>query len=109
MTISEVVQRCYDQAVKSGWADKPVPVIEQVALIHSEASEALESWRNGEAMSWTDSQNGNKPMGVGSEYADIVIRVAHYCILNKIDLEYEISRKLAYNATRPYRHGGKQA
>ncbi len=108
MTIEDLVRLCYEQAVRSGWAEKPVPVPEQVALICSEACEALESWRAKMPTSWTDPSN-HKPEGLASEYADIVIRVAHYCALNQIDLEYEIRRKLRYNATRPYRHGGKLA
>lgn len=94
-------------AREKGWMEKGVDVPEQVALIHSEVSEALEAWRNKELTSWTD-ENG-KPQGIGSEYADIVIRVAHYCSLLGVDLDYEIQRKIAYNKTRSYRHGGKLA
>lgn len=107
MTLGELVAQSYQQAVDKGWTVKEVPVIEQVALIHSEASEALESWREGHPQSWTDSEG--KPQGVASEYADILIRIGHYCRLLGIDIEYEVKRKLAYNATRPYRHGGKRA
>lgn len=107
MTIEQLVEMCYAVAVSKGWGDKPVPVPEQVALICSEACEGLESWRDNELQSWTD-DNG-KPQGLASEYADVVIRIAHYCKLLGIDLHYEITRKLAYNQTRPYRHGNKQA
>lgn len=50
----------------------------------------------------------NKPEGVRSELADVVIRVADMCGLYGIDLDAAIQEKLAYNKTRPYRHGGKQ-
>jgi NTP pyrophosphatase (non-canonical NTP hydrolase) len=82
-----------------------VEIPEQVALIHSEASEALEAWRNKEPLCWTD-ENG-KPQGVGSEYADIVIRVLHYCSLLGINLDTELKKKMDYNDTRAYRHGNK--
>ena len=107
MTIKELQERCYKQAVEKGWAEKPVSVPEQVALICSEACEALEAWRGNEDTSWSD--ESGKPQGLASEYADVVIRVLHYAQLEGIDLEYEIERKIAYNKTRPYRHGGKRA
>lgn len=107
MTIDEMVARCYQQAVDKGWTEKDVTVIEQVALLHSEVSEALESWRNGEPLSWTDKDG--KPQGVASEYADIMIRLGHYLTQLHIDIEYEVKRKLEYNMTRPYRHGDKKA
>lgn len=107
MTIKELQQRCYDQAKELGWTEKEIPIPEQIALIHSEASEALEAYRNKEPISWLD--NNNKPQGIGSEFADIIIRIGHYAELNGIDLDFEINRKLTYNMTKGYRHGGKEA
>lgn len=48
-----------------------------------------------------------KPEGVPSELADVVIRIADMCGLYGIDLEAAIIEKMAYNKSRPYRHGGK--
>lgn len=107
MILKEMQRRCYKQAVELGWNERPVPFPEQIALIHSEASEALESYRNGDPVSWTD--ESGKPQGIASEFADIIIRLGHYAELNGIDLEAEIERKLSYNMTRGYRHGGKLA
>lgn len=105
MTIQEFQQCCYNQAKQLGWDEKEIPIPEQIALIHSEASEALEAFRNNEPISWTD-ENG-KPQGIGSEFADIMIRIGHYAKLLGIDLAFECNRKLEYNLTRGYRHGGK--
>lgn len=50
---------------------------------------------------------GAKPEGIPSEMADVIIRVAHYCGANGIDLAEAVIEKAAYNATRPYKHGNK--
>ncbi|MCK9479771.1 MAG: hypothetical protein M0R40_09800 [Firmicutes bacterium] len=105
MKINQLQILVYDWAKRKGWCDRIVPIPEQVALIHSEASEALEAWRNKEPQSWTDETG--KPQGVGSEYADIVIRVCHYSALLGIDLQAEILRKMDYNEKREHRHGNK--
>lgn len=105
MTLREMQDRCFSNAVQLGWAEKPVPIPEMIALIHSEASEALESFRNGEPISHEDMEG--KPLGIASEFADIIIRIGHYAELLGIDLDSEVDRKLTYNLRRPYRHGGK--
>lgn len=50
----------------------------------------------------------SKPEGVGSEMADIFIRLMDEVERTDIDLEWEVTRKLAYNRTRGHRHGGKR-
>ncbi len=107
MTLYDLQVRCYQQAKDKGWADFPVPIPEQVALICSEACEGLEAFREHQPTSWTD--DDGKPQGIASEYADVLIRIGHYAELLGIDLEYEVTRKLEYNKTRPRRHGGKAA
>lgn len=134
-SISELVEAAHANAVSKGWWDNPCSFGEAIALIHSEASEALEDYRNG--LSPKDvfyehncSINGKftsydslasvypkrssglglvsgKPCGIPSELADIVIRVMDVCGHYGIDLEKAIQEKMAYNATRSQRHGGK--
>lgn len=53
------------------------------------------------------SLDNGKPIGVPSEFADIIIRVCDACRHYNIDLEAALIGKMNYNQTRPHRHGGK--
>lgn len=48
-----------------------------------------------------------KPEGFASELADVLIRVFDLAGALGIDLEDAVQSKMAYNKTRPHRHGGK--
>lgn len=50
-------------------------------------------------------RRGEKPEGVAVELADAVIRIADLCGHLGIDLEAAIDLKMAYNETRPFKHG----
>lgn len=107
MTIKELCEQAHAQSRKSGWYDdgeRNIP--EMLALIHSEVSEALEDYRAG-AMEMSTLPSG-KPVGFESELADTVIRVCDLAGYLGIDLERAIAEKMAYNATRGHRHGGKR-
>lgn len=49
-----------------------------------------------------------KPEGIPIEFADTIIRVLDICGFYGIDIEEALRVKAQYNATRPYRHGGKK-
>lgn len=104
--------------------------ITRLALITTEVAEAIEEIRNGRPVDETyylyeDGSpavaRGNrpasvdpmdrprKPEGVPSELADIVIRALDAADAWGIDLGAVIEEKLAFNALRGYRHGGKTA
>ncbi|WP_182540599.1 nucleoside triphosphate pyrophosphohydrolase family protein [Fontibacillus panacisegetis] len=111
--INKLVKAAHENAVSKGWWDEDRSFGEIIALIHSEASEALEDYRNGRAINdmWLEPEDETmmyaKPCGIPSELADIVIRVFDACGRYGIDLERAITKKMAYNATRPQKHGGK--
>ena len=106
MTVDELVNRAFRTARDHGWHEKERNIGELVALMHSELSEALEEHRNGRMLVYY--VNG-KPEGFGIELADCVIRIADTCGLLGIDLDDCIAKKMAFNDTREYRHGGKIA
>jgi hypothetical protein len=76
---------------------------EQIALIHSELSEALEGLRK----DLNDDKLTHRKM-VEVELADAVIRIMNYAKARNLDVAGAIIEKSQYNATRPYRHGGKK-
>lgn len=80
--------------------------VRQLALVHSEVSEAVEEMRkpNVQHIYYV---NG-KPEGVGPELADVIMRVAECAVAWGIDLDEMIRIKHNFNEGRPFKHGGKR-
>lgn len=100
---------------------------QRLALIVSEASEALESdrknkvfWNNETIQQinnykdyinelndtdFVESFNSNVKDTKEDEIADILIRVLDFCGANDIDIDFHVKQKLRYNSLRPYKHG----
>lgn len=105
MTIEEMAHWVEKTNRAKGWYDKPRRIGDEIALIHSEVSEAYEEVRVGRYETELD-PNG-KPVGFASECADIFIRLLDTCNRMGVDLEKEFTLKMNYNEQRTYRHGNK--
>lgn len=110
-TIEKLILQSGRIAKEKGWDENDVPFPETIALFHSEASEALEEYRTGHGLDeiYYNSDKPDKPEGIPIEVADIMIRIGHWASRHNIDLETALRTKLAYNESRPYRHGGLKA
>lgn len=99
-TIAKRVARINKQ---KGWEENWNDA-EQIALMHTELSETLESLRIG------DPPSKHIPDFKGSEeeLADEIIRIMHYAQHNKLNIAGALIAKLEYNANRSYKHGGKK-
>ena len=107
MTLREIMEDAWQNSHAKGWYDKPRSFGDEIALMHSELSEALEAYRDGYLFDTIPTDDKGKPLGIASELADTVIRIAEVCRERGIPLEQAIKQKLAYNRTRPHRHGEK--
>jgi NTP pyrophosphatase (non-canonical NTP hydrolase) len=108
LTIGDLADDIFATMKEKGWHEEPVRVSEGLCLIHSEVSEALEEYREPHnALSEIRAGKDGKPEGFAVELADTLIRILHLSKRLDLPLEQAIRVKMAYNKTRPRRHGGK--
>lgn len=100
-------------AESKGW-NKERSFADDMNLFHTEISEAYEEHRKHKEIGEVyyskskDEQGNSKPEGIAIEIADLAIRIFHFCAVHHLPLGELIRIKMAYNETRPERHGGKR-
>lgn len=109
LTIETIMGRAHETAKAKGWwdKDKQSSVGEFIANAHGELSEAFEIYRDNGSLHFIG-MDGDKPEGFAVELADVILRIADFCQAHSIPLEAALKRKMGYNDTRAYRHGGKR-
>jgi NTP pyrophosphatase (non-canonical NTP hydrolase) len=129
-SLNELRDEAFACAEKQGFHERPMNLGERLMLVVSELSEALEADRAGK---WAprfvfDNMRRNrvplldqKPEFYGQygkydyetfirgtveeEIADAIIRLVDIAGIYGIDLDWHVAAKMAYNKTRPYKHG----
>lgn len=122
--LATLSRAAHNNAVDHGFWEPAPEFGTSIALVHTEVSEAFEEWRHGEDFTTVYWKHANgsivshpedfppaevKPEGIPIELADILIRVFDIAGRYGIDLDLAVAQKMAYNATRSARHGGKRA
>lgn len=105
----------HDIAVIKGWWEPAKSVGEQIVMMHSELSEAIEEYRKPTSLKinekmnavYVDYSHSAKPEGIPIELADLLIRLLDTCAFYHIDLLDALLMKAQFNLTREHRHGAK--
>lgn len=96
----------YKNARDNGWWDKGDRNIGELCMLMvTELAEAYEAYRNNNA---PDDKLPEFP-GLHVELADCIIRILDYCGREGIPIGLLVQKKMEFNKSRGYRHGGKQA
>ena len=112
MTIDKLIELAHEIARDKGWWDKERAFGDLISNMHAELSEAWEEYRKygleSDMFIYLTGQN-SKPEGIAVEFADVLIRIFDTCGRYNIPLMEALEKKMEFNKSRSYRHGGKHA
>jgi NTP pyrophosphatase (non-canonical NTP hydrolase) len=94
-SLNETAQKCMETSKKNGFVTTKENMLGKLMLVVTELAEAAEDVRH---ESWEH---------FGEELADTMIRVMDIAANMRVDLEFEIDRKMKINEDRTYLHGTK--
>ena len=98
---NRIQNQVHANAVAHGWWEEPREDGTLIALIMSEAAEALEALRKGNG----PDEHCPQFRGAEVELADVVIRIMDMAEARGWDVAGAIVAKHEFNRTRPYKHG----
>jgi NTP pyrophosphatase (non-canonical NTP hydrolase) len=120
-SLNELRDMAFAYAEKQGFHERQMNLGERLMLVVSELSEALEADRKGKRCTGiclisSDTRLPTEVMSkefyeahirgtIEEELADAIIRIADIAGICKIDLDWHVAAKMAYNETRPRLHG----
>lgn len=105
-TISQLQEYIRDWAIRKGWlTETPRNPAEQLMLIVTELAEACEAFRVGNPP--CERPGMEQYSHAAEELADVVIRCLQMAGEHNIPLANVILAKMAFNETRPAKHGKK--
>jgi NTP pyrophosphatase (non-canonical NTP hydrolase) len=116
-SLRDLLQDVHDNEIDKGWKPNDNTFGDSIALLHTEVSEAFDTYRD-IGFQYRDTENikdghiSLKPDDVASELVDVLVRLLstwdQFMLPRGFDLESEFKRKMKYNKSRSYRHGGKR-